>query len=1089
MASQYMPESNSATEPVIPALTVSPTLVVGLGGTGCKIARRLKQTLLSETPTEDHDRIMVRFVGIDTDNREKEVTVSEEAPLDFFAQISGETASFNPKDPSCAPLLHWLPTDDEGRLKNMRRLTAGQGAGGCRLMGRFAYNYFGPAHFPSIEAQIKNLLDLRKNPLRSFKGARIATSNDLTIFVVGSLAGGTGSGSFIDAIATCHYLADRAAPGMNRHINGVFALPSVFAGRIDTANLQTQRATAYSCLRDLEVLLATNRDDLLTFKYFNHEYQLRTRLLNNVYLVDLNTKGGGIVEDDDLYRLVAAQLYAMIGSPIGAHKLSVANNDWITNAKDLAGGNRFYCSLGLVGIAYDQRTVLDYAASVLGWKALAHLEGLSEESASAQESVRSQARQILSEFGFVDGASATFLRDVMGAQELAQEDTAEDIQEMKLAVARAKLREEFDRARSSQQRSQERARANTRMHLVGQVHRQRAVGRTVDSKHWRDGLRKRLLRYLAEHGISPALAVAESVCDQLNQLSHSLESSLESLRQAVSSAETNFESAIGRLESSGAIDHLFRRAELHQTKLDAHSHLSNYRSNLNRMLAIQEGRTAITDPHDGLFAVADSIRSGLNGLKATFDGARRELDRIKRNIEQHGHYTEAARGALDTSNLIYSLMEPWRYRAMVEALPETKVSDLEEAILRPGTLLDEADNDLGVAKGIAIVRLSERLRHSKKTSSAMLAQLVSQEASNILPEWRDRHILDLMREGADDPEAMSSKFRQIMRLVAPKLQALTTAIEKPGEPDYKMAFVMYPEFDPLAATRYKLDREMVNRFSREAEDAVKAELKTNAVTILPGIGRNNRILILCSRRGIPLTEFRVAELATLRNAYMSMRKRNVCFDVDKRWMRFPGPGMRSVGEARETLFALGLAYGLIAQQGTAYYNNLPTSLDRDAPAEASERERYEVDIRDLVEGFSDASHPQDWFCKVCLGPSAATNIPQLLGYGLGKYARVTRNKRDRLGQGRAAAMESFVGDVEEDFEDVAEGIRFFMKKYLLARGVGGVAEELRRYHQQLDVARRKQTQQAEQLEREYDLLDALLVELTKSGSWSFDEEV
>ena len=48
----------------------------------------------------------------------------------------------------------------------------------------------------------------------------------------------------------------------------------------------------------------------------------------------------------------------------------------------------------------------------------------------------------------------------------------------------------------------------------------------------------------------------------------------------------------------------------------------------------------------------------------------------------------------------------------------------------------------------------------------------------------------------------------------------------------------------------------------------------------------------------------------------------------KRWTRMPGPGQAQGGPRREKLFALGVAYGLIAKQGDFFYTNFKRALIR-----------------------------------------------------------------------------------------------------------------------------------------------------------------
>ena len=45
---------------------VNPTLVVGVGGTGCHVAKKLRKLIEDDVHPKDRDRIPMRFIGLDT---------------------------------------------------------------------------------------------------------------------------------------------------------------------------------------------------------------------------------------------------------------------------------------------------------------------------------------------------------------------------------------------------------------------------------------------------------------------------------------------------------------------------------------------------------------------------------------------------------------------------------------------------------------------------------------------------------------------------------------------------------------------------------------------------------------------------------------------------------------------------------------------------------------------------------------------------------------------------------------------------------------------------------------------------------------
>jgi hypothetical protein len=220
-------------------------------------------------------------------------------------------------------------------------------------------------------------------------------------------------------------------------------------------------------------------------------------------------------------------------------------------------------------------------------------------------------------------------------------------------------------------------------------------------------------------------------------------------------------------------------------------------------------------------------------------------------------------------------------------------------------------------------------------------------------------------------------------------------------------------------------------------------------------------------------------------SYELLRGRTAVLDVDKRWMKYPGPGQRNLGDTREKLFTLGLAYGLIAQQGDFYYSNFHPSLIRVDRTQEAEKEQLEADPEKVYQALKESRSPADWFKSLTLGPSAAPTIPAQFGTGLG--AGKKRDSRDCIGQGRQAAMAAFRDDAGEDYSDVADAITMILTAYAQERGRSAAREELAWYAERLREGRANSSQLKEQYERELSLLEEMAETVGAQGDFGLPE--
>lgn len=124
----------------------------------------------------------------------------------------------------------WVP--DPGLLNR-----EGVGAGGMRCFGRLALwsmprSVGKDMHMAQLEERIRQA------------HSRLGHAPDVHIYVVSSLAGGTGSGTFIDVAYLARFCINPNQDGQTR-IYGLFLLPPSFHKN------DRMLANAYACLRDL----------------------------------------------------------------------------------------------------------------------------------------------------------------------------------------------------------------------------------------------------------------------------------------------------------------------------------------------------------------------------------------------------------------------------------------------------------------------------------------------------------------------------------------------------------------------------------------------------------------------------------------------------------------------------------------------------------------------------------------------------------------------------------------------------------------------------------------------------------------------
>jgi len=301
-----------------------PTVLAGLGGTGVESVRRAKHRITAKVgrlPT-------LACVYIDSDVRSfadgPGLARVEQNELCFIGGQDLRPLVENPDGHT------WLLQQIPGKVPadEIRKAAQGKGCGQVRAAGRVA-----------VLASMLNLREIfgravrRVQTLAAEMSSRMRTGAGQpeihpAIYMVCSLAGGTGSGSFLDVA-----LLARDIAGSLAQIVGIFVLPETFDEKAqgDQNQLRIMRANTFAALTELQALqdgLEEARLEVVLNSAGEKVALSRgVQLFDLCYLVDIkNENQKRLSRTEDVFELIARLLVHEIATPVGAQAHSVQRN-------------------------------------------------------------------------------------------------------------------------------------------------------------------------------------------------------------------------------------------------------------------------------------------------------------------------------------------------------------------------------------------------------------------------------------------------------------------------------------------------------------------------------------------------------------------------------------------------------------------------------------------------------------------------------------------------------------------------------------------------------------------------------------------
>lgn len=330
----------------------APTLIIGLGGSGCKIVEKVANLVTPE------QRNNIGFAVFDTDINELR-EIPERCPYIKIIQTSTKSTVGEYLNRDQHSRDTWFPVNS---ILNGKTLT--EGAGQVRSISRLAFDaVLRSGNLTPLHEAIQNLYKVEEDKVEQA----------LHVIITGSLAGGTGSGLILPvAMYVRNYLQTHHHQSANI-TRGFFVLPEVFyyviPGLVEQNNL---KANAYATLRELDSFLMKG-DNTLEKRYENsikmefpipaspdyEEYQVLP--YDFVFLFDAQNAEGGKLNSFDQYLSHAANcIYAQSIGPMNRRSNSSEDNT-IRKLIHEKGRNR-YAGAGASLLIYPYEDIRDLIA-------------------------------------------------------------------------------------------------------------------------------------------------------------------------------------------------------------------------------------------------------------------------------------------------------------------------------------------------------------------------------------------------------------------------------------------------------------------------------------------------------------------------------------------------------------------------------------------------------------------------------------------------------------------------------------------------------------------------------------------------------
>lgn len=308
------------------------TLYIGLGGTGFKTLLHTKRAFIEtygEVPP------MIKFLIFDSDQNEYknyklpsiygDITFDPAESSDIMVKQAASKVSKYRNE------LSWLPERNHPAVVDLVN-----GCGMVRTNGRVAFSFNYEKSRSNIRRALNSVCHL--STIRDDKYDLL--SQDVDVNIVFSIAGGTGSGNFLDtAYLVKDIMKEQALPETSKII-GYMVLPDVYDAQL-TFGKERLKPNACGSLVDLDYLMHLPYYNELPVNYLTEQRVLHGTPFNTLIAIGNRNHNGDVVsQSEDLSEMMSLAMVVSAGE-LSSGMASVANNlERDMNSGDFNIGNK-----------------------------------------------------------------------------------------------------------------------------------------------------------------------------------------------------------------------------------------------------------------------------------------------------------------------------------------------------------------------------------------------------------------------------------------------------------------------------------------------------------------------------------------------------------------------------------------------------------------------------------------------------------------------------------------------------------------------------------------------------------------------------
>lgn len=333
------------------SIKISRTLFVGLGGTGVKSILRAKQCFVDaygEVPQ------MVAFIAIDTDRQIRNASLISRSGKEVrfteneicFCGITGSALDIYRNH---LAQFQWLPRRNATFLSNLRNT----GAGAVRSNGRFLARHNSTEIAKRIAGKVTEIG--RPLPIDSrfiYDTNKDGVEYPIKVNVVGSVAGGTGSGTMLDMLVLI--AKTMRDSGLSYSITPWMVLPEVFRHMAPGPASANVFQNAYGAIRELDYLYHLPKDNQNALDFnFDKVYYLDEGIKDTYLINNVNRAGVVFQNIDDIADSIGRCMF-LPSNEVDSVRDNTDNVRFVYNIKNKEA---HYVSAGSAEIVYDNQAV------------------------------------------------------------------------------------------------------------------------------------------------------------------------------------------------------------------------------------------------------------------------------------------------------------------------------------------------------------------------------------------------------------------------------------------------------------------------------------------------------------------------------------------------------------------------------------------------------------------------------------------------------------------------------------------------------------------------------------------------------------